>query len=195
MLILASASPRRAALLEQIGVAFRARTVEIDETPLPRETPHDYVRRLALAKARAVVPGAGGLPVLGADTAVVLDDRILQKPIDGEDALAMLASLSGRGHRVLTAIALITARETVRVSETAVFFRPVSPAEARAYWESGEPRDKAGGYAIQGRGAVFVSRLEGSYSGVVGLPLFETAQLLAECGVESNGQHAMPGER
>jgi septum formation protein len=181
LLILASASPRRAALLEQIGVAFRVESVEIDETPLAGEAPRDYVQRLALAKARAV-PSPAGLPVLGADTAVVLDERILQKPRDGEEAIAMLADLSGRSHRVLTAVALVAEREAVRLSETAVFFRAIAPAEARAYWASGEPRDKAGGYAIQGRGAVFVSRLEGSYSGVVGLPLYETAQLLAGCG-------------
>ncbi len=183
MLILASASPRRAALLEQIGVSFRVRTVAVDETPLPREAPLAYVQRLALAKARAVAPAAAGLPVLGADTAVVLDCRIMQKPADGEEALAMLASLSGRRHQVLTAVALIAGKEAVRVSETAVFFRAITPAEARAYWETGEPVDKAGAYAIQGRGAVFVSRLEGSYSAVVGLPLFETAQLLAEHGI------------
>lgn len=185
LLILASSSPRRRALLEQIGVAHRAQAVDIDERRLPGETPEDYVQRLALAKARAGAAATAGygLPVLGADTAVVLDGEILQKPAGREEALAMLSRLSGRSHRVLTAVALAGARESLRLCASTVRFRPISAAEALAYWETGEPLDKAGGYAIQGRGAVFVTRLEGSYSGVVGLPLYETAQMLAEHGL------------
>ena len=116
-------------------------------------------------------------PVLGADTAVVCDNRILGKPADADDALAMLRLLSGREHRVLTGIALLGARQQTAVSETLVRFRQITPAEAAAYWASGEPQDKAGAYAIQGRGAAFVEHISGSYSGVVGLPLFETAAL------------------
>lgn len=185
-LILASSSPRRAALLDQIGVRYRVRAVDVDETWLPGEDPAAYVRRLALAKARAGAAAAGGALALGADTAVVLDGEVLQKPCDRADALAMLACLSGRSHQVLSAVALAGAggtRDALRLSVSTVTFRPILPAEARAYWDSGEPRDKAGAYAIQGFGAVFVSRVEGSYSGVVGLPLYETAELLREHGV------------
>lgn len=183
-LILASSSPRRSALLDQIGVDYRVRAVDVDESCLPGEAPEDYVRRLALAKARAGVLDADELPVLGADTAVVLDGEILHKPTGREDALGMLARLSGRTHRVMTAVALVRGTmEDVRVSVSTVTFRDIGRAEARAYWESGEPRDKACAYAIQGRGAVFVRRLEGSYSGVVGLPLLETAELLAGAGI------------
>lgn len=185
-LILASSSPRRAALLDQIGVRYRVRAVDVDETWQREEDPADYVRRLALAKAQAgAVTEPGGL-ALGADTAVVLDGEVLQKPRDGDQALAMLARLSGRSHQVLSAVALVYADEVPdvpRLSVSIVSFRAISPAEARAYWDSGEPRDKAGAYAIQGFGAVFVRRIEGSYSGVVGLPLYETAQLLRERGI------------
>ena len=121
---------------------------------------------------------------MGADTAVVCDDRILGKPTDADDALAMLRLLSGREHRVVTGIALLGAHEQTAVSDTGVAFRVIEPAEAAAYWASGEPHDKAGAYGIQGQGAVFVSHISGSYSGVVGLPLFETAELLAREGVQ-----------
>ena len=145
----------------------------------------DYVLRIAAAKARAGRTAAPrpALPVLGADTAVVCDDRILGKPADRDDALAMLRLLSGRTHRVLTAVAVVGSGEGVAVSETEVTFRAIAEAEALAYWATGEPRDKAGAYGIQGLGALFVERLSGSYSGVVGLPLFETACLLAAEGV------------
>ncbi|HRD66341.1 MAG TPA: Maf family protein [Candidatus Competibacter sp.] len=184
---LASASPRRRELLRQIGVAYRLLPVEVDETPLPGESPSAYVVRLALAKARAGARTLGRrqpLPVLGADTSVVVDDAILGKPGDRDEGLAMLARLSGREHRVLSAVALATsARDAVKVQESRVWFRELSQAECAAYWDSGEPLDKAGGYGIQGRAAAFIAELRGSYSGVMGLPLFETAELLREFGV------------
>jgi septum formation protein len=184
---LASGSPRRRELLQQIGVPFRVVAAAVDEAVLPGEEPLAYVTRLAAAKAdlgwgrnRDATDGA----VLAADTAVVLDGTILGKPADGEDAEGMLRQLSGRTHEVLTAVALRTAKGLKsRISRSEVTFRSIAAAEARAYWESGEPADKAGAYAIQGRAAVFVAELRGSYSGVVGLPLFETAQLLCEAGV------------
>ncbi|MDR2878256.1 MAG: Maf-like protein [Chromatiales bacterium] len=186
-LILASSSPRRAALLDQIGVSYRVRAIDVDETWHVGEDPADYVQRLALVKARAAASLVeAGAPVLGADTAVVLAGEVLQKPRDRNDALAMLARMSGRSHQVMTAVALVRAKkaqEALRLSISTVSFREISAAEAHAYWESGEPRDKAGAYAIQGCGAVFVSRIEGSYSGVVGLPLFETAQMLRKQGI------------
>lgn len=184
---LASASPRRRELLRQIGVAYRLLSVEVDETPSPDEPPSAYVVRLALAKARAGARALGRrrpLPVLGADTSVAVDDAILGKPGDRDEGLAMLALLSGREHRVLSAVALATsARDAVKVQESRVRFRELSRAERAAYWDSGEPLDKAGGYGIQGRAAAFVAELHGSYSGVMGLPLFETAELLREFGV------------
>lgn len=185
-LYLASASPRRRELLQQIGVPFSLLAVSVDETPLPDEAAEDYVRRVALDKARAglaVLPDANAC-VLAADTSVVLDQRILGKPADRADGLAMLAALSGRSHRVLTAIVLANRCGCeVRLVDSEVEFRSIDASEAQAYWDSGEPRDKAGGYAIQGWGAVFVSQLHGSYSAVVGLPLCETAQLLDRFGL------------
>ncbi len=179
-IILASASPRRRELLAQIGVRFHQELVEIDETPHPNEAPETYVVRLALEKARAVRArhGDDAIPVLGADTAVVIDGRTLGKPADAADARAMLELLSGRRHSVFSAVALAGRHEDVRVNESGVWFRAISSAEIDAYWRSGEPADKAGGYGIQGLGAVFVERLEGSYSGVMGLSLYETAALL-----------------
>ena len=180
LLYLASRSPRRRELLNQLGLMHALVAVDLDETPLLDEDPRDYVERMALSKARAGrLTVTTAHPVLGADTAVVCDDRILGKPADADDALAMLRLLSGREHRVLTGIALLGARQQTAVSETLVRFRHITPAEAIAYWACGEPRDKAGAYAIQGRGASFVEHISGSYSGVVGLPLFETAELLA----------------
>ena len=186
-IILASASPRRRELLAQIGVHHIQKVLPVDERHRPGESPRDYVARLALAKARAVRDslGAGaGYPVLGADTAVVLAGLPLGKPRDRADGLAMLRRLAGRDHRVFSAVALVGGREALRVSETRVWFRDASEAELAAYWDSGEPHDKAGGYGIQGLGAVFVERIDGSYSGVMGLPLFETAQLLKEFGID-----------
>ena len=189
-LYLASGSPRRRELLTQIGVPFSTVSAGIDETPLVNEPATAYVERLAREKARAgykhvtASPAGDAFCVLGADTAVVLDGQILGKPVDEADALAMLMALSGREHEVLTAIALIDAtRCETRVVSSAVRFRNISTQEAARYWASGEPLDKAGGYAIQGLGAVFVSGLEGSYSAVVGLPVCETAELLGHFGI------------
>lgn len=185
-LFLASASPRRRELLTQIGVPFSLLAVSIDETPGVAEAPDAYVQRLAREKALAGLAQTDQASscVLGADTTVVLDQQILGKPVDKADALAMLQSLSGREHQVMTAIALAHSSGCeVRLVSSRVRFRSISADEAERYWASGEPQDKAGGYAIQGWGAVFVSSLEGSYSAVVGLPLCETAQLLDTYGL------------
>ena len=190
LLYLASGSPRRRELLTQIGVPFSTVSAAIDETPLPNESPVAYVERLAREKARAgreqllMSPPASAFCVLGADTTVVLNERILGKPVDEADALAMLMALSGREHEVLTAIAIIDeGRCETRVVRSSVRFRNISKQEASLYWASGEPRDKAGGYAVQGLAAVFVSGLNGSYSAVVGLPVCETAELLGHFGI------------
>jgi septum formation protein len=184
---LASGSPRRRELLQQIGVPFRVLGTGVDETTRPGEAPPDYVARLAAAKAEAGWRGSGepaGIPVLAADTAVVIDGDILGKPADREDGERMLRRLSGRTHEVLTSVALRAAQGLeARISRSEVSFRRIAAGEARAYWDTGEPWDKAGAYAIQGRGAVFVAHLRGSYSGVMGLPLFETAELLEAAGV------------
>ncbi len=178
MLILASQSPRRAQLLRQIGLDFRCLPADIDETPLAGESPEDYVQRMATEKARAVHAGHASDAVLGSDTTVELENRILGKPIDREDGIAMLLALSERTHRVLTGVALVHARVDYVLSQSRVRFREINEDEAARYWDSGEPCDKAGGYAIQGLGAVFVQDIRGSYSGIMGLPLYETAQLL-----------------
>ena len=183
---LASASPRRRQLLEQLGLRFEVLATEVDEAPRAGEVPVDYVLRLAGTKAEtaARLLGAPAALVLAADTAVVLETAILGKPRDREDGLAMLARLSGRRHQVLSAVALWRAgRLDTALSRSEVSFRGISAEEARSYWESGEPADKAGGYAIQGLGALFVEHLEGSHSGVMGLPMFETAELLQKAGV------------
>jgi len=182
---LASASPRRREILAALGVVHSAGGVDIDETRLAGETVDAMAARLARAKAMAVDPAAhGGLPVLGADTVVVLGNREFGKPASKEDALAMLAALSGRVHRVITAVALRTVDSLHdAMSATEVGFREIGPDEALAYWQSGEPLDKAGAYAIQGKGGIFVESLHGSYTGVVGLPVFETAGLLARAGI------------
>jgi septum formation protein len=184
LLTLASVSPRRRELLERIGVAHVVSAADIDETVQPGEVPADYVVRMACAKARAVRARRTDLPVLAADTTVVLDGVILAKPRDRADAIAMLGRLSGRTHQVLTAVALATASGIAfRLSTSEVRMRAVTPEECAAYWETGEPRDKAGGYAIQGRGALYIEHLSGSFSGVMGLPLYETGQLLAAAGI------------
>ncbi len=190
LLYLASGSPRRRELLTQIGIPFTTLSASIDESPLSGEAALAYVERLARDKAAAGMaslagPSAGApFAVLGADTAVVLDGRILGKPIDREDALAMLAALSGREHQVLTAVAVADGERCLSVCVASqVRFRHITPQEAQAYWDSGEPLDKAGSYAIQGLGAVFVQRIEGSYSAVVGLPLSETAELLSQFAI------------
>ena len=181
--LLASRSPRRVQLLQEVGYRFEARPADVPEIPQPGETPLDYARRLALAKARTL---AGALPVLGADTDVSLDGRILGKPRDAEDASAMLLALAGRSHQVISAVALVAdGREAVVSTVTEVEFVPLTRAEALAYWATGEPADKAGAYAIQGRAARFVRAVRGSVSGVIGLPLAETCNLLSEFGIRS----------
>jgi septum formation protein len=184
---LASGSPRRRELLQQIGVSFRLIGTELDETLLPGEAPVGYVSRLAAAKADAgwqLSRDLGAAPVLAADTAVVLDGEILGKPQDRNDAESMLLKLSGRTHQVLTAVAVRSAAgNEIKVSQSWVTFRAVDAAEAAAYWNTGEPCDKAGAYAIQGYAAIFIADLRGSYSGVMGLPLFETAALLNAAGI------------
>lgn len=184
-LILASASPRRRELLEQIGVKVVVQPADIDESVIPAESPQSYVRRLALAKARRGYQlGRASLPALGSDTSVVVDDQILGKPASLEEAREMLMRLSGREHQVLTGVALVSDQgEQSRVVCTRVWFKSLTLDEIDSYWHSGEPCDKAGGYGIQGKGAVFVTRIEGSYSAVVGLPLAETADLLSSIGV------------
>jgi septum formation protein len=184
---LASASPRRRQLLSQIGVSFQVLSVDVDESIAAGEAAEHYVSRLAQAKAAAGLArrnAARHAAVLGADTAVVAGGAILGKPAGCEDAERMLGLLSARTHQVLTAVALAGDDGVrVRLSRSEVTFREITPEEARDYWNTGESRDKAGAYAIQGYGAVFVSGLRGSYSGVMGLPLYETAQLLRAAGV------------
>ena len=195
---LASRSPRRRELLAQIGVGFEllllredsARGLDVDETPLPDENPRDYVLRICRCKAEA-----GWLrvqqrrlphyPVLAADTAVVLGDRIMGKPAGREEAVEMLHSLSGKPHEVLSAVAVANdGRIEQKLSVSVVRFCELTDLAIRRYVMSGEPLDKAGAYAIQGHAAVFIEKVEGSYSGVMGLPLYETAELLAQFGVE-----------
>ncbi len=185
-IILASASPRRAELLAQIGVHFQQQVADIDES-IGDEQAEEAVVRLATEKALHIYKQEKDypLPVLGADTIVVDGKAVLQKPDSAQSAMQMLQQLSGRTHRVMSAVALATAEgveHALNISE--VTFREISEAEQLAYWSSGEPADKAGGYAIQGMGAIFVEHLQGSYSGVMGLPLFETAQLLQRVGVK-----------
>ena len=184
LICLASVSPRRRELLAQIGVPHIVVGADIDETAQIGEAPRDYVVRMARQKALTVRERGESLPVLAADTTVVLDDVIYGKPRDREDGLAMLGRLSGRTHAVLTAVALADAHGVaVQLSVSTVRFRDLSSQECAQYWETGEPRDKAGGYAVQGAAAVFIESLSGSYSGVMGLPLFETAGLLRAAGV------------
>jgi septum formation protein len=183
LILLASASPRRGELLRQIGVAHEARPVEIDESVKVAEAPAVYVLRLAEEKARTLwssLPAAGRLPVLAADTTVALEGEIFGKPANREESIAMLSSLSGRTHEVHTAVALLhEGGAAARVSSSRVTMREISAPEMEWYWDTGEPADKAGGYAVQGRAAIFVSHIAGSYSGVMGLPLFETWELLS----------------
>lgn len=183
-LILASSSPRRKEILESMGLVFTVRSADVDESVQQVEPAEDMVLRLAAAKATAIDLQAGQI-IIGADTAVVLGATVFGKPADADDALHMLLKLSGETHQVMTGVAVASARglQTV-VSVTDVRFREIGTDEARRYWHSGEPRDKAGAYAIQGRGGVFVEAIMGSYTGVVGLPVFETARLLREAGLE-----------
>lgn len=187
-LFLASTSPRRRELLQQVGLEFSVLMVDVDESVREGERPADYVLRLAREKALAGLAQAAEGVVIAADTTVVVDDEVLGKPTSEVEAMHMWRRLSGRTHQVLTGVAVGDTRhvETVAVS-TRVHFRAITQAEMHAYWQSGEPGDKAGGYAIQGRGAVFVDAIEGSYSNVVGLPLTETAALLAHFGIRVLG--------
>ncbi|WP_372964305.1 nucleoside triphosphate pyrophosphatase [Marinobacter sp.] len=182
-LILASASPRRAELLKQVGLHFHVQPADIDETPFPGESPEQYVERLAREKALLIARQHPDSLVLGSDTSVIQNGDILGKPESKEQAAAMLQALSGNTHQVLTAIALAKGGQCrSRVVVTDVTFRELSPDEIQAYVATGEPMDKAGSYGIQGLAGIFVSSLKGSYSAVVGLPLQETAALLAEAG-------------
>ena len=197
LIVLASASPRRSALLTQIGVPHVVRATDVDESALAGESPEALVRRLAQAKALAGLRGASthaqtsgrALPVLGADTIVVLQGVVFGKPRDQADAVRMLLALGGHTHHVLTAVALAMPGRgaagaiSVALSDTAVTMCAITPAEAEEYWASGEPAGKAGAYAIQGLGAQFIVHIDGSYSGVMGLPLYETAQLLQAHGL------------
>jgi septum formation protein len=187
MLYLASQSPRRRQLLAQLGVAFEVLDVDVPEQRQPGETAAGYVSRVAREKARAglgQLTGNAAAWVLGADTEVVLDGEVFGKPRDAADAAAMLARLSGRGHEVISAVWLLDAAgEHHAVSHSEVRFAPLDAAAIAAYVATGEPFGKAGAYAIQGRAAAFVEYLSGSYSGVMGLPLHETATLLRRCGL------------
>jgi septum formation protein len=171
VLILASQSPRRAEILRQAGIPFEIRAAPVDETPKPEENPEDYVRRLAEAKARAI-PATAAEIVLGADTTVVLDHEILGKPTDSDDARRMLTMLSGRRHEVITGIFLLSGdRGICERAITAVWFAPMTAQEIDDYVASGEPMDKAGGYGVQGAASKFITRIEGCYFNVVGLPI------------------------
>ncbi len=187
LIILASSSPRRHELLKQIRVRHQVYPTEVDETPKPHESPTAHVMRLAKAKAQAARAALEtDLPVLGADTAVIIDGQILGKPSTQDLAFSYLRRLSGRCHEVLSAVCLNLShppRNLAALSISRVYFRKLSEEEIYAYWHTGEPKDKAGAYAIQGIGAIFVERLEGSFSGVMGLPLYETACLLKEAGI------------
>jgi len=180
-LILASQSRRRADLLTAAGIGFEARPVDIDESPLPGEAPAAYVARLARAKAEAVRSDGAAVPVLGADTVVVVDGEALGKPVDDQDAIRMLRRLAGRVHEVMTGVALRVEQRTLECVETTeVRFLPMSEAEIAWYVATGEPHDKAGAYAIQGRGSVFIDRIVGSYSNVVGLPVATVYRMLRD---------------
>jgi len=184
---LASASPRRRELLDQIGVSYKVIRQNVAEHTQAGESPQAYVQRLALEKARAGwsrLSADACKPVLGADTAVVVDDHILGKPRDRDEGLAMLAQLSGRCHEVYSAVAIVAQTEAVKVNRSQVCFATLDTALCEAYWNSGECHDKAGAYGIQGRAAAFITKLAGSYSGVMGLPLFETTVLLKQFGID-----------
>lgn len=184
--ILASGSPRRRELLEQIGACFAVAPVDIAEHSLDSEPPRDYVIRLALEKAQTgyARQKEPRLPVLGSDTAVVLGNQIYGKPANEAEAIEILMSLSGRSHTVMSGVAMVDGeRQSVCLVETEVHFRELTEQQCRQYWATGEPADKAGGYGIQGLAAVFVDRISGSYSNVVGLPLAETVDLLSEFGI------------
>ena len=182
-ILLASASPRRSELLRQVGIDHEIRPVDVDESVRPGEAPSAYVLRLAEAKAAALwqrLAAAERRPVLAADTTVALEGEIFGKPADLAEARVMLGRLSGRTHEVHTAVAVLhDGGAAARVSSSSVSLRALTPAEIDWYWRTGEPADKAGGYAVQGRAAAFIRHIAGSYSGIMGLPLYETWELLA----------------
>lgn len=185
-LILASQSPRRADMLRQMRLLFTAVSPDIDERVIAAESAKDYVERLSLAKAQAGLElcPALALPALGSDTAVVINGEILGKPADEADAIAMLSKLSGQTHQVWTGVAVADAQQRYVTSVCSqVTFAHLSLRQMQRYWQTGEPQDKAGSYAIQGLGGAFVRNMEGSYSGIVGLPIYETLQLLARFGI------------
>lgn len=181
-IILASASPRRAELLDQIGINYHVQAVDIDESAHKRETPNDLVLRLAKEKSQAVSHAT--LPVLGSDTIGIINGEVLTKPENYTHAKLMLQKLSGQWHEIYTAIAITQADKTQTIlCKSRVLFRELTHSEIKAYWHTGEPCDKAGAYAIQGLAASFIKRIEGSYSGIMGLPLYETSQLLGQFGI------------
>jgi septum formation protein len=181
---LASSSPRRRELLNQIAVNFDVIAVDVDETRFEAESPQTYVTRVALAKAEAGSMKVNGqLPVIGSDTSVVVQGKVLGKPVSDEDARAMLTMLSGAEQQVLTAVAIVTENEQkILLNENKVRFANLSDDEIEWYLATGEGKDKAGGYAVQGLAAQFIEYIEGSYSGIMGLPLRETAVLLKQIG-------------
>ena len=183
-IVLASASPRRVALLSQIGIDCDVMPSQIDEEARENEAPPDYVRRMAGEKAASVAGLVPGRIVLGADTDVIMQSRILGKPRDKADFLEMFNLLSGRTHQVITAVSVVHGEQYwLKTSISDVTFREVSEEEMLAYWQTGEPCDKAGGYAIQGQAAMFIRAISGSYSGIMGLPLYETSELLSGAGI------------
>ena len=187
---LASTSPRRRELLQQIGVRYCLVKGDISEIPRPDEAARDYVLRMAIEKAQAGkghIDASGHQPVLGADTEVVVDNEIFGKPRNKAHGLAMLERLSGRTHEVISAVALVGESVTTRLNVSQVSFRPTRAAEREKYWQTGEPLDKAGAYGIQGMAAIFICGLQGSYSAVMGLPLYETAELLQAAGIRPLG--------
>ncbi len=193
MIYLASHSPRRRELLEQVNINYQQVAVEVDETMIQGELPQNYVQRLALTKARAgyktlmdrQIPPQN-IAALGADTVVVCHQQVFGKPVDSMMARSMLKQLSGQGHQVMTAVALVTAHQAeIQLNRSTVYFRTLTDMEIDAYIATGEPFDKAGSYAIQGLASIFIERIEGSYSGIMGLPIYETANLLIKFGLFS----------
>lgn len=195
-LYLASGSPRRRELLDQIGVQYNVMPVDVDETPFEDESSNDMALRLALAKARCAYEHCKSVPptpdfdvnqcvFLGADTFGTLDGGWLLKPVDKDDAISMLLAMSGKTHQIISSVALVSTNgERALISISDVTFKTITSEEAEKYWQTGEPQDKAGGYAIQGLGGVFIESIQGSYSGIVGLPLKETSELLTDAGIE-----------
>ena len=192
---LASQSPRRRALIEQLGIHYQTLNVEVDESPRFGEAPADFVTRLAKEKACVgwQMVAEQSIPVVGADTCIVLDQEIIGKPKNREQGIRLLSRYSGRAHQVITGVAMVGPDagkqdadmvQHVRVNTSTVTFRTITDDECERYWQTGEPMGKAGGYAIQGKAAVFIEKLEGSYSGVMGLPLFEFAELISMFGIQ-----------